>query len=249
MCNKCNDKNHKQSIHVEERKVQGRREFILSTAKTTASLSGLALAAPLMGLSSQALAAGAKAPVSLKPKKIQAFAVSKKSGSFKPITIERRALKDNDIEVEILYAGICHSDIHTINEDWGPNQYPVVPGHEIVGKVIAVGANADKFDVGDHVGIGCMVDSCGECVNCKNDREQNCLNGTTFTYGAPDKNSGGVTYGGYSRNVVVNEHFAVSIPKGMDLSRVAPIMCAGITTFGSSHLMVCAPFPEYQSRK
>ena len=228
MCNKCDDEKH--SIIVEKKETQGRREFILKSAKA-ASLGSLALGTPLMGVAQSALASGSKAPASTRPKEIEAFGVTKKSGPFQSLKIKRRALTEHDVEIEILYAGICHSDIHTVNEDWGGNQYPVVPGHEIVGKVIAVGPEVKSHKVGDHVGVGCMVDSCAECVNCKNDREQNCLNGTTFTYGSKDKHTNGVTYGGYSRNVIVKDHFCVSIPDGVDLSRVAPIMCAGITTF------------------
>ncbi|MBT11156.1 MAG: hydroxyacid dehydrogenase [Oceanospirillaceae bacterium] len=147
------------------------------------------------------------------------------------MTIPRRQPGPDDIMMDILYAGVCHSDIHTVDGDWGKPALPLVPGHEIVGRVTAVGKNVTRFKVGDVGGVGCMVDSCGECENCLNDREQNCLNGTTFTYGSPDKISGGYTYGGYSHKLTVKEHFVVNIPDGMDLSRVAPIMCAGITTF------------------
>ncbi|MCA9614588.1 MAG: NAD(P)-dependent alcohol dehydrogenase, partial [Myxococcales bacterium] len=129
------------------------------------------------------------------------------------------------------YAGICHSDIHTVDGDWGQNAYPLVPGHEIVGRVTAVGSDVTRFRVGDSVGVGCMVDSCGECENCRADREQNCLRGTTFTYGSLDRVTGGLTQGGYSKSVVVQENFVVGLPEGMDLSRAAPILCAGITTF------------------
>ncbi|MAD45094.1 MAG: hydroxyacid dehydrogenase [Oceanospirillaceae bacterium] len=147
------------------------------------------------------------------------------------MTIPRRQPGPDDIMMDILYAGVCHSDIHTVDGDWGKPALPLVPGHEIVGRVTAVGKNVTRFKVGDVGGVGCMVDSCGECENCLNDREQNCLNGTTFTYGSPDKISGGYTYGGYSHKLTVKEHFVVNIPDGMDLSRVAPIMCAGIPTF------------------
>lgn len=216
MCKKCD-------LKIEEKKVQGRREFLL----TSAAAGGAALMSRLVP---SVLAAGAGSPKKL-PGQIMAYGATEKAGSIKPIPIKRRKPQKNDVEIDILYAGICHSDIHTVAEDWGSNTYPVVPGHEIIGKVISTGPNAKRYKKGDIVGVGCMVDSCGTCVNCKDDREQNCLNGTTFTYGAEDKISGGTTYGGYSQSIVVNEDFAVSIPKGIDISRAAPIMCAGITTF------------------
>jgi uncharacterized zinc-type alcohol dehydrogenase-like protein len=147
---------------------------------------------------------------------------------------ERRALGPRDILLEVLYCGMCHSDIHQIRNEWPntvPTNYPVVPGHEIIGRVRAVGNQVTKFRVGDIGGVGCMVDSCRTCDNCLSDREQNCLNGTTFTYNSPDKMSGGYTYGGYSEKMVVTEHFVVRIPPGADLPAMAPLLCAGITTF------------------
>jgi uncharacterized zinc-type alcohol dehydrogenase-like protein len=133
--------------------------------------------------------------------------------------------------IDVLYCGICHSDIHAVHGDWGSPNYPRVPGHEIIGRVAGVGNAVTKFRVGDIAGVGCMVDSCGECENCLADREQNCLNGTTFTYDAPDKVSGGYTYGGYSERLVVTERFAIRIPPGVNLAATAPLLCAGITTF------------------
>ncbi|WP_058913798.1 NAD(P)-dependent alcohol dehydrogenase [Entomohabitans teleogrylli] len=147
------------------------------------------------------------------------------------MTIQRRALGPKDVHIDILYCGICHSDIHAVRGDWRVPDLPIVPGHEIVGRVVAVGSAVTKFRPGDIAGVGCMVDSCGECENCLADREQICLNGTTFTYGAPDKISGGQTYGGYADSIVVTERFAIRIPPGMDLASTAPILCAGITTF------------------
>ena len=133
--------------------------------------------------------------------------------------------------LDVLYASICHSDIHTVRGDWGTPNFPCVPGHEIVGRVTAVGSGVTKFRVGDIGGVGCMVDACGTCENCLADREQICLNRTTFTYGSEDKISGGHTFGGYSERMVVTEKFVIRIPPGMDLVSTAPILCAGITTF------------------
>ncbi|WP_404649525.1 NAD(P)-dependent alcohol dehydrogenase [Dyella flagellata] len=150
---------------------------------------------------------------------------------FTPREIERRALRPTDVRIEILYAAICHSDIHTVLGEFGPPGYPVVPGHEIVGRVSAIGDQVTQFKVGDIAGVGCMVDSCGTCENCRDDREQNCLNGATFTYDYPDKVSGGRTYGGYAKAIVVTEHFVFRIPPGANLPGMAPLLCAGITTF------------------
>ncbi|WP_233094010.1 NAD(P)-dependent alcohol dehydrogenase [Azotobacter chroococcum] len=145
--------------------------------------------------------------------------------------IERRAVGANDVLLDVLYCGVCHSDIHHVRSEWGPDRYPCVPGHEIIGRVLAVGSAVTKFKVGDIGGVGCMVDSCRTCDNCLADREQNCLNGVTLTYNSPDKVSGGHTFGGYSDKLVVTEHFVIRIPPGMDLAATAPLLCAGITTF------------------
>lgn len=145
--------------------------------------------------------------------------------------IQRRALGSHDVLLDILYCGVCHSDIHTVKNDWGGSTYPSVPGHEIIGRVIAIGKDVTKFRIGDIGGVGCMVDSCRVCSNCLDDREQNCLNGTTFTYGSTDSHLSGYTYGGYSDKVAVTEHFVIRIPPGADLAATAPLLCAGITTF------------------
>lgn len=148
-----------------------------------------------------------------------------------PYHFERRALRANDVAIEILYSGICHSDLHTVNGDWGPQPYPLVPGHEIVGRVIDVGSDVKKYKTGDNVAVGCMVDSCQDCDQCHNHEEQFCRNGLTPTYGAPDRIDGTTTQGGYSKHIVVREEFVLSVPEKLDLSRAAPILCAGITTY------------------
>ncbi|ATH07968.1 hydroxyacid dehydrogenase [Halobacteriovorax marinus] len=148
-----------------------------------------------------------------------------------PYHFERRELRSNDVSIEILFSGICHSDLHTINGDWGEQPYPLIPGHEIIGKVVGVGADVKTFKVGDHVGVGCMVDSCQECKQCKGDEEQFCSNGFTATYGSKDRVDGSITQGGYSKHIVVREEFVVNVPKQLDISKAAPILCAGITTY------------------
>jgi uncharacterized zinc-type alcohol dehydrogenase-like protein len=149
---------------------------------------------------------------------------------FKAITIDRRDLGPRDVLIEIKYCGICHSDIHTARGEWGSVNYPIVPGHEITGIVAEVGSEVTKFAVGDRVGVGCMVDSCRECANCRKGEEQYCLNGNTLTYGDIDK-YGQPTQGGYSTHIVVDEDFVLRIPDGIELDVAAPLLCAGITTY------------------
>lgn len=148
-----------------------------------------------------------------------------------PYHFERRELRYNDVAIEILYSGVCHSDLHTVNGDWGPQPYPLVPGHEIVGVVTSIGAEVKKFQVGDTVAVGCMVDSCQECDQCHKDEEQFCREGLTPTYGALDRIDKKVTQGGYSKHIVVREEFVLTVPEKLDLARTAPILCAGITTY------------------
>lgn len=148
-----------------------------------------------------------------------------------PYHFERRDLRANDVAIEILYCGVCHSDLHTVNGDWGPQPYPLVPGHEIVGVVQSVGSDVKNYQVGDRVAVGCMVDSCQECDQCHHGEEQFCRHGMTPTYGAPDRISGETTQGGYSKHIVVREEFVLRIPDNMDMAKAAPILCAGITTF------------------
>ncbi|KAK9319688.1 chaperonin 10-like protein [Lipomyces orientalis] len=147
-----------------------------------------------------------------------------------PSTITRRDLRPDDVEVKILFCGVCHSDIHHVRNDWGPEVYPLVPGHEIIGKVSRVGADVTKFKFGDSVGVGCLVDSCQKCGPCKHDQEQYCAS-NTLTYGKVDRRDGSRTYGGYAETIVVTEKFVLSVPEGLDLAGAAPLLCAGITTY------------------
>lgn len=167
----------------------------------------------------------------METKNTKAFGTTASDAPLKEMNIERREVTPNDIEIEILYCGVCHSDLHTAHNDWGGSIYPVVPGHEIVGRITRVGSNVFKLKAGDLAAVGCLVDSCRECSSCKQDLEQYCLNGFTGTYNAPDKHLGTQTYGGYSEKVVVDEHFVLKVPKNLDLAAVAPLLCAGITTW------------------
>jgi uncharacterized zinc-type alcohol dehydrogenase-like protein len=146
-------------------------------------------------------------------------------------SIQRREPTPHDVQIQILFCGVCHTDLHISRNDWRGTTYPCVPGHEIVGRVTKVGDHVKKFKTGDTVGVGCMVDSCRECTNCKEGFEQFCEKGAIFTYNAPDKHLGGMTFGGYSESVVVDESFVLHIPKNLDLAAAAPLLCAGITTY------------------
>ena len=151
--------------------------------------------------------------------------------NLKPFNFERRDPTARDVAIEILYCGVCHSDLHTVRNEWGGCNYPCVPGHEIVGRVTKVGAGVTKFKAGDLAAVGCMVDSCQECPSCKENLEQFCDKGAIFTYNSPDKHTNGVTYGGYSDSIVVDESFTLKVPANLDLAAVAPLLCAGITTY------------------
>ncbi len=161
---------------------------------------------------------------------VSAYAASDTTGHLSKTTIERREPGPHDVAIDIKFAGICHSDIHTVKAEWGVPNYPIVPGHEIAGVVTAVGSEVTKHKVGDHVGVGCMVNSCGHCSSCSAGLEQYCKNGATFTYNAIDKD-GTITQGGYSQAVVVNENFVLHIPESLPLDAAAPLLCAGITLF------------------
>ncbi|MCL2567072.1 MAG: NAD(P)-dependent alcohol dehydrogenase [Alphaproteobacteria bacterium] len=163
--------------------------------------------------------------------KIKAYAALEEKGKLVPWEFEQRPMRDNDVIMDILYAGICHSDIHNVNGDWGKGHFPMVPGHEIVGRIIKVGSKVSKLKVGDLAAIGCMVDSCQRCNPCKHDLEQYCENGSTLTYHGIDRIDGSTTYGGYSQQIIAREEFVLSVPANLDLKAVAPILCAGITTW------------------
>ena len=162
---------------------------------------------------------------------VKAYGTDAADKDLQQMDIKRRVATANDIEIDILFCGVCHSDLHTARNDWGFTSYPAVPGHEIVGRITKVGSAVTKFKVGDLAGVGCLVGSCGTCPSCKHDLEQYCSNGWIGTYNSPDKYIGGMTYGGYSEKVVVEENFVLKIPDNLDLAAVAPLLCAGITTW------------------
>ena len=161
---------------------------------------------------------------------VTAYGVSHANGSFERLDLERRELAPNDVLIKIAYAGICHSDIHTIREEWGGIHYPMIPGHEIAGIVEAIGSSVTTFAVGDRAGVGCFVDSCGECENCRSGDDNYCLKGNTATYNGVDK-YGQHTAGGYSTHIVVDERYVLRIPDGIGLDVAAPLLCAGITMY------------------
>jgi len=158
------------------------------------------------------------------------YAAQNAKTSLAPFTFERREPGPTDIQIEILYCGICHSDLHQARDEWAGTTYPVVPGHEIVGRVVSVGSEVKSFKAGDLAGVGCMVDSCGVCPDCNDHQEQFCAN-TIFTYNSPDKHTGKMTYGGYSNSVVVDQRFVLHVSDKLNLAAVAPLLCAGITTY------------------
>ncbi len=151
--------------------------------------------------------------------------------NLKPFDFERRIPGPHDVLADILYCGICHTDLHFIRNDWGMSMYPMVPGHEIVGRVTEVGDHVKKFKVGDAIGIGCLVDSCRECDNCKKDQEQYCQGGFVLTYSSYEKDGKTITYGGYSNKIVVDENYVLKVSDTLPLEKVAPLLCAGITTY------------------
>ncbi|MGI8748574.1 MAG: NAD(P)-dependent alcohol dehydrogenase, partial [Deinococcus sp.] len=162
---------------------------------------------------------------------VNAYAAQDATTPLGPFQIERRELRPGDVQIEILYSGVCHSDIHQARSEWGPSLYPLVPGHEIVGRVTAVGEGVSRFKPGDLAGVGVLVDSCQHCDSCAQGLEQYCENGHTQTYNSREKDSGKLTFGGYSTSIVVTEQFVLRVPESLDLKAVAPLLCAGITMY------------------
>jgi len=161
----------------------------------------------------------------------KAYAAHSASAPLAPFQVARREVGDHDVLVEIAFCGICHSDIHQVRNEWGESTYPMVPGHEIVGRVAGVGSRVESFRVGDLAAVGCMVDSCRACDSCRRDLEQFCDRGAAFTYNSTEMDRRTPTYGGYSSHVVVDERFTLRVPLGLDPAGVAPLLCAGITTY------------------
>jgi uncharacterized zinc-type alcohol dehydrogenase-like protein len=159
------------------------------------------------------------------------YAAESANAKLAPISFDRREPRPDDVSIEIDYCGVCHTDIHFAQNDWGVSQFPVVPGHEIIGRVTAVGPDVTSYKVGDTVGVGCMVDSCRTCSSCESGLEQYCSEGMTGTYNGVDRHDGSITYGGYSDSVIVSERFVVKVPEKLDPAAAAPILCAGITTY------------------
>jgi uncharacterized zinc-type alcohol dehydrogenase-like protein len=174
------------------------------------------------------------APAAGSAQEARAYAAASPQSRLEPITIRRRHPRPQDIQMEVLYCGVCHSDLHQVRNEWQnamPTAYPCVPGHEIIGRITKVGGAVRGFKEGDLAAVGCMVDSCRTCAACKEGEEQFCEAPATFTYNGEDVHLGGVTYGGYSDSLVVDEAFVLRVPKGMDLAGTAPLLCAGITTY------------------
>ncbi|OKB66760.1 hydroxyacid dehydrogenase [Serratia marcescens] len=160
-----------------------------------------------------------------------AYAAHDAKSALVPFDYPPRALRDHDVQIQVLFCGVCHSDLHQARNEWSNTMYPVVPGHEIVGRVSAVGGHVSRYRVGDLVGVGCMVDSCRHCPSCEEGLEQYCENGFTGTYNGQDRQTGAVTYGGYSTDLVVDQDFVLRVPENLDPAGVAPLLCAGITTY------------------
>jgi uncharacterized zinc-type alcohol dehydrogenase-like protein len=169
--------------------------------------------------------------VTAQAKEAKAFGTEAAQAPLQPLAIQRRNPTQHDVEIEILYCGVCHSDLHTARNEWHNTVYPCVPGHEIVGKIVSVGSHVTKLKAGEYAAVGCMVDSCRECQYCQEGLEQYCAPGNTGTYNSPDKHLGTHTYGGYSERIVVDESFVLHVPENMDLAATAPLLCAGITTY------------------
>jgi uncharacterized zinc-type alcohol dehydrogenase-like protein len=167
----------------------------------------------------------------MKTQNVQAYGAESSESLLKNLNIQRRHATSQDVEIDILYCGICHSDLHAAKNEWGGSTYPIVPGHEIVGKITAVGEQVTKFKIGDIGAVGCIVDSCRECEHCHEGNEQYCDSGWTVVFNSPDKRFGGTTYGGFSEKIVVDENYVLHVPEKLDLASAAPILCAGITVY------------------
>lgn len=161
----------------------------------------------------------------------KAYGTEAATAPLQNLSIQRRELNANDVQIEILYCGICHSDLHAVHNDWGGTVYPIVPGHEIVGRITKIGDEVKLFKVGDLAGVGCIVDSCRECDYCNHGDEQYCEKGWTVVFNSKDQKHGGITYGGFSESIVVDENYVVQVPENLDLPSAAPILCAGITVY------------------
>lgn len=179
----------------------------------------------------EAVKATAEGTILLTTKKVKAFGTEAADASLQQLNIQRRRPTEHDVEIEILFCGVCHSDLHTARNEWHGTIYPCVPGHEIVGRIVNVGSHVKKFKTGDHAAVGCMVDSCRQCDYCQEGLEQYCGVGNTGTYNSPDKHLGTHTFGGYSESIVVDEAFVLRVPEKLDLAATAPLLCAGITTY------------------
>ncbi|WKX26894.1 NAD(P)-dependent alcohol dehydrogenase [Tatumella ptyseos] len=162
---------------------------------------------------------------------IHAYAAQDEKSPLTPFDYSSREVRDNDVKIEILYCGVCHSDLHMARNEWKNTQYPIVPGHEIVGRIVEAGPSAKKFKKGDLVGVGCMVDSCRTCSSCEEGEENYCENGFVATYNSQDRHSKAITYGGYATDIVVDQDFVLKVPENLDPAGVAPLLCAGVTTY------------------
>jgi alcohol dehydrogenase (NADP+) len=161
----------------------------------------------------------------------KAYSAQSETSPLGPFPFQRRDPLPQDVQIEILYCGVCHSDLHQVRNEWHNTIYPCVPGHEIIGRMVKVGSEVKKFKKGDIAAVGCLVDSCRVCGGCEGGHEQYCENGFVLTYNSEDKHVGGITYGGYSESIVVDEAFVLRVPNKLDLAATAPLLCAGITTY------------------
>jgi len=175
------------------------------------------------------------------PSSVPAYAASSSTSPLAPFTIERRDPGPHDVVIDIEYCGICHTDLHLVRDEWGHTRYPIVPGHEIVGRIAAVGSEVTRWKSGERAGIGCFVDSCRTCESCRDGEEQFCLEGMVTTYNGIERGTKKVTYGGYSTRIVVDERYVLRVPEGLDPAAAAPLLCAGITTYSPLHRFGAAP--------